>query len=68
MNIKLIEIVINQEIFFSDKWTTNSDPARIPSSFVKSITWTEDGKERTLSFDFPNEDTTGRSFWEFLIK
>lgn len=61
-----IEVYI--EIYFSDKWTTNSDPARIPSSFVKSITWTEDGKERTISFDFPNEDTTGRSFWEFQIK
>ena len=62
------DIDVRIELFFSDKWTTNSDPARIPSSFVKSITWTEDGKERTISFDFPNEDTTGRSFWEFLIK
>jgi DNA/RNA endonuclease G (NUC1) len=62
------DIQVHIEIFFSDKWTTNSDPARIPSNFVKSITWTENGKERTLSFDFPNEDTTGRSFWEFLIK
>ena len=62
------DIEVRIELFFSDKWTTNSDPARIPSSFVKSITWTEDGKEKTLSFDFPNEDTTGRSFWEFLIK
>ena len=61
------DIEVRIELFFSDKWTTNSDPARIPASFVKSITWTEDGKERTLSFDFPNEDTTGRSFWEFLI-
>lgn len=62
------EIQVHIEIFFSDKWTTNSDPARIPSSFVKSITWKEDGKEKTISFDFPNEDTTGRSFWEFQIK
>ena len=62
------DIDVRIELFFSDKWTTNSDPARIPSSFVKSITWTEDDKERTISFDFPNEDTTGRSFWEFLIK
>ena len=61
-----IEVYI--EIFFSDEWTTNSDPARIPASFVKSITWKEDGKEHTISFDFPNEDTTGRSFWEFQIK
>ena len=61
------DIEVRIELFFSDKWTTNSDPARIPSSFVKSITWTDDGKENTLSFDFPNEDTTGRSFWEFLI-
>ena len=56
------------EVSFSDKWTTNSDPARIPASFVKSITWMEGKKERTLSFDFPNEDTTGKSFWQFLIK
>ena len=62
------DIEVRIELFFSDRWTTNSDPARIPSSFVKSISWKEDGKERTLSFDFPNEDTTGRSFWEFLIK
>ena len=61
------DIEVRIELFFSDERTTNSDPARIPASFVKSITWTEDGKERTLSFDFPNEDTTGRSFWEFLI-
>ena len=61
------DIEVRIEIFFSDKWTTNSDPARIPASFVKSITWTDDGKENTISFDFPNEDTTGRSFWEFLI-
>lgn len=62
------DIEVRIEVFFSDKWTTNSDPARIPASFVKSITWKEDGKETTLSFDFPNEDTTGRSFWEFQIK
>lgn len=62
------DIQVRVDVFFSNKWTTNSDPARIPSSFVKSITWTEDGKERTISFDFPNEDTSGRSFWEFQIK
>jgi DNA/RNA endonuclease G (NUC1) len=62
------DIEVRIEVFFSDEWTTNSDPARIPASFVKSITWKEDGKETTLSFDFPNEDTTGRSFWEFQIK
>ena len=62
------EVQVHIEIFFSDKWTTNSDPARIPSSFVKSITWTENGKEKSISFDFPNEDTTGKSFWEFQIK
>lgn len=63
------DINVHIEIFFSDKWTSNSDPARIPSSFVKSISYQEDnGKWKTLSFDFPNEDTTGRSFWEFLIK
>ena len=62
------DIEVRIELFFSDEWTTNSDPARIPASFVKSITWKEDGKETTLSFDFPNEDTTGRSFWEFQIK
>lgn len=63
------DIDVHIEIFFSDKWTTNSDPARIPSSFVKSISYQEsDGKWKTLSFDFPNEDTTGKSFWEFQIK
>lgn len=63
------DVQVRIELFFSDEWTTNSDPARIPASFVKSITWIEDdGKNRTLSFDFPNEDTTGRTFWEFLIK
>ena len=62
-----IEVVI--EIYFSDKWTTNSDPARIPSNFVKSISYLEtNGKRKTLSFDFPNEDTTGKSFWQFQIK
>ena len=61
-----IEVYI--EIYFSDKWTTNSDPARIPSNFVKVITWVQDGKEKSISFDFPNEDTTGKSFWQFQIK
>ena len=62
-----IEVVI--EIYFSDKWTTNSDPARIPSNFVKSISYLEtNGKRKTLSFDLPNEDTTGKSCWQFQIK
>jgi len=63
------DIQVHIEIFFSDKWTTNSDPARIPSNFVKTISYQEEnGKWKTLSFDFPNEDTTGKSFWEFQIK
>mgnify|MGYP001601036290 FL=1 len=61
-------ITVHIEIYFSDKWTTNSDPARIPSNFVKVITWRQDGKEKSISFDFPNEDTTGKSFWQFQIK
>jgi len=62
------DVQVRIEVFFSDKWTTISDPARIPSSFVKSITWIEhDGKEKTISFDFPNEDTTGKTFWQFQI-
>ena len=62
------DVQVRIEVFFSDKWTTNSDPARITSSFVKSITWIEhDGKEKTISFDFPNEDTTGKTFWQFQI-
>ena len=62
------DVQVRIEIFFSDEWTTNSDPARIPASFVKSVTWVEnDGKEKTISFDFPNEDTTGKTFWQFQI-
>ena len=61
-------ITVHIEIYFSDKWTTNLDPARIPSNFVKVITWRQDGKEKSISFDFPNEDTTGKSFWQFQIK
>ena len=61
-------ITVHIEIYFSDKWTTNSDPARIPSNFVKVITWRQDGKEKSISFDFPNEDTTGKSFWQFQMK
>ena len=61
------EVHVDITIFFSNRWTTNSDPARIPSSFVKSITWIENKKERTISFEFPNEDTTGKSFWQFKI-
>ena len=61
-------ITVHIEIYFSDKWTTNSDPARIPSNFVKVITWNQNGKEKSISFDFPNEDTTGKSFWQFQIK
>ena len=63
------DIDVHITIFFSDKWTTNSDPARIPSSFIKEISYQEsNGKRKSLSFEFPNEDTTGRSFWEFLMK
>jgi DNA/RNA endonuclease G (NUC1) len=62
------EVHVDITIFFSNRWTNNSDPARIPSSFVKSITWTENDKERTISFDFPNKDTTGKTFWEFKIE
>lgn len=63
------DVEVRIEVFFSDEWTTNSDPARIPSSFVKSLTWIEDGgKEKTLSFDFPNKNTKGKSFWSFKIE
>jgi len=62
------EVEVWIEIYFSDEWTTNSDPARIPSNFVKVITWNQNGKEKSISFDFPNEDTTGKSFWQFQIK
>ena len=35
----------------------------------KEISYQEsNGKRKSLSFEFPNEDTTGRSFWEFLMK
>lgn len=62
------DIHVSVEIYFSNKWTTNSDPARIPSNFVKSITWREkNGNEKTISFDFPNADTNGKSFWSFLL-
>lgn len=62
------DIEVRIEVFFSDQWTDNEDPARIPASFVKSISWVEDGKHYTISFDFPNEDTSGKSFWQFQIK
>ena len=62
------EVEVYIEIYFSDKWTSNSNPARIPSNFVKVITWKQNGKEKSISFDFPNEDTTGKSFWQFQIK
>lgn len=63
------DITVHIEIFFSDEWTDDETPARIPASFVKSLTWAEsDGTRRTLSFDFPNEDTKGKSFWSFLIE
>lgn len=62
------DVHVRIEIYFSDKWTANSDPARIPANFVKSITWSESDKERTLLFDFPNQDTKGKSFWSFQVK
>lgn len=62
------EVHVDIAIYFGDKFTTNSDPARIPSSFVKTISWTEGKKEKSISFDFPNGDTTGKSFWQFQIK
>lgn len=63
------EVNVHIEIYFSDEWTDNSDPARIPSSFVKTITWIEDnGKEKSISFDFPNKNPKGKSFWYFQIK
>lgn len=62
------DVKVSIEIYFSEDWTENSDPARIPASFVKSISWIEDeGTHRTISFDFPNDNTRGKSFWNFLI-
>ena len=61
------DVEVRIEVYFSEDWTENSDPARIPASFVKSITWTEDNKQRTISFDFPNKSTGGKSFWHYLI-
>jgi DNA/RNA endonuclease G (NUC1) len=62
------EVDVEISVYFSEKWTSNSDPARIPSSFIKTISWTERGKNKSISFEFPNEDTTGKSFWNFKIK
>lgn len=62
------DVHVSIEILFSDKWTSNIDPARIPSTFVKSITWRENsGIEKTITFYFPNADTGGKSFWSFLL-
>jgi len=59
-------IEIDIMIYFSEEWTTNSDPARIPSNFVKTLSWVEDsGNRRLITFDFPNENTKGKSFWSF---
>ena len=64
-----MDVEVNIMVYFSDKWTTNSDPARIPSNFIKTLTWTEDnGKIRSIAFDFPNESTKGKSFWAFKLK
>ena len=64
-----MDVEVNIMLYFSDKWTTNSDPARIPSNFIKTLTWTEDnGKIRSIAFDFPNESTKGKSFWAFKLK
>jgi DNA/RNA endonuclease G (NUC1) len=63
------DIEVDITIYFSEEWTTNSDPARIPSNFIKTLTWTEDnGKIRSIAFDFPNENTKGKSFWAFKLK
>lgn len=63
-----MDVEVNIMLYFSDKWTTNSDPARIPSNFIKTLTWTEDnGKIRSIAFDFPNESTRGKSFWSFKL-
>ena len=64
-----MDVEVNIMLYFSDKWTTNEDPARIPSNFIKTLTWTEDnGKIRSIAFDFPNESTRGKSFWAFKLK
>jgi DNA/RNA endonuclease G (NUC1) len=63
-----MDVEVNIMIYFSDKWTTNEDPARIPANFIKTLTWTEDnGKIRSIAFDFPNESTKGKSFWAFKL-
>ena len=62
------EVDVDISIYFGTEETDNSDPARIPTSFIKTISWKEDGKSKSISFDFPNEDTTGKSFWQFQIK
>lgn len=63
------DVEVDIMIFFSEEWTTNSDPARIPSSFIKTLSWVEDGgNHKSISFDFPNENTSGKSFWAFKLK
>lgn len=60
-------INVKIDVEFSDQWTTNSDPARIPSKFIKTITWDSDGQTKTIMFNFPNNDTEGRTFWAFKL-
>ena len=63
------DVEVDIMVFFSEEWTTNSDPARIPSSFIKTISWVEDGgNHKSISFDFPNKNTQGKSFWAFKLK
>ena len=62
------DVEVEIMIYFSDNWTTNSDPARIPANFIKTITWKEEsGNLKSISFDFPNESTKGKSFWSFKM-
>ena len=64
-----MDVEVNIMLYFSDKWTTNEDPARIPANFIKTLSWTEDnGKIKSIAFDFPNKSSKGKSFWSFKLK
>lgn len=62
------DIEVEIWVHFSDSYTEDSTPARIPASFIKTICWKEaDGNKKEISFEFPNEDTKGASFWSFRL-
>ena len=61
---KFYKVNVSVDVMFDSKCEVLPSGATVPRGFVKTISW--EGKR--IKFYFPNENTTGKSWSDFMIK